>query len=86
MTLTRRGLTGAGVAAAAMTAFPPGVRAQGGLPAVRTTHGPVIGRRDSDISVFKGLRYGDDTGYRRFLPPRAPAARASGRAPAAGTG
>ena len=72
MTLTRRSLTGAGVAAAAMAAFPSGVHAQGALPAVRTTNGPVIGRRDSDISVFKGLRYGDDTGYRRFLPPRAP--------------
>ena len=72
MTLTRRGVTGAGVAAAALAAFPSGVHAQGGLPAVRTSHGPVIGRRDGDISVFKGLRYGDDTGYRRFLPPRPP--------------
>lgn len=72
MTLTRRGLTTLGAAAMAAAAFPSGAHAQGPSPVVRTVHGPVVGRRDSDIAVFKGLRYGDDTGYRRFLPPQPP--------------
>lgn len=72
MTLTRRGLTGAGAALAALAAFPSGVHAQDAAPFARTTNGPVVGRRESGVAVFKGLRYGDDTGYRRFLPPQAP--------------
>ena len=41
-------------------------------PLVATTHGPVRGRTDGGVAVFKGLRYGADTGPRRFQPPIAP--------------
>lgn len=46
--------------------------AQGAHPVVSTTHGPVRGQTDAGVAVFKGLRYGADTGPRRFRPPVAP--------------
>ena len=42
-------------------------------PVVVTTHGPVRGLRDRGVQVFRGVRYGADTGPVRFrapLPPR----------------
>lgn len=41
-------------------------------PVAPTTHGPVRGYRDGAIRVFKGIRYGADTGPRRFRPPSPP--------------
>ncbi len=41
-------------------------------PVASTTHGPVRGYRDGAIRVFKGIRYGADTGPRRFQPPSPP--------------
>ncbi|MDP3403362.1 MAG: carboxylesterase family protein, partial [Brevundimonas sp.] len=41
-------------------------------PVVTTTHGPVRGQTDGGVVVFRGLRYGADTGPRRFRPPVAP--------------
>jgi para-nitrobenzyl esterase len=41
-------------------------------PVVRTIHGPVQGVRQDGLLVFRGLRYGADTGPRRFQPPTAP--------------
>ncbi|HYE47937.1 MAG TPA: carboxylesterase/lipase family protein [Caulobacter sp.] len=41
-------------------------------PLVRTVHGPVLGRRQDGLLVFKGVRYGADTGPRRFQPPEPP--------------
>ncbi|MBX9617435.1 MAG: carboxylesterase/lipase family protein [Caulobacteraceae bacterium] len=41
-------------------------------PVVTTTHGPVRGQTDGGVAVFRGLRYGADTGPRRFRPPVAP--------------
>ena len=67
---TRRGaLIGLGAAALAS----PGV-AKAGRPApvVATSHGRVRGARHDGVLVFKGVRYGADTGPRRFQPPASP--------------
>ncbi len=42
-------------------------------PVAQTRHGPVRGYVDDGVQVFKGVRYGADTGSRRFMPPRPPA-------------
>ena len=49
-------------------------RAQSAHPVVTTTNGPVRGQTDAGVAVFKGLRYGADTGPRRFQPPVRPTA------------
>jgi len=41
-------------------------------PIALTTNGPVRGRFQDDVAVFKGVRYGADTGPRRFMPPLVP--------------
>ncbi len=43
-------------------------------PVVATTHGQVRGYVDSDIKIFKGVRYGADTAAHRFRPPAPPQA------------
>lgn len=43
-----------------------------GDPTAMTRHGPVRGAREGGVCVFRGVRYGDDTGPVRFQPPRAP--------------
>jgi para-nitrobenzyl esterase len=43
-------------------------------PVARTRHGQVRGYRDNGVNVFKGVRYGADTGPRRFMAPLAPQA------------
>ena len=39
---------------------------------VRTSHGRVRGHTVADIATFRGVRYGADTGTRRFQPPPPP--------------
>ena len=68
----RRRLLGATVAAGALTLAPPALAA-GKSVVARTTAGRVRGVIDADLQVFRGIRYGADTGARRFMPPQAPA-------------
>ena len=76
--LTRREMTLGALAGgvAASRAFPRLAAArttiEGVAPVVRTTYGPIIGARDGDISIFKGVRYGADTAPRRFQASLAP--------------
>ncbi|MDB5420696.1 MAG: carboxylesterase [Brevundimonas sp.] len=76
--LTRREMAMGALAGglAASGAFPSLAAArttiEGAAPRVRTTHGPIIGAKDGGVSIFKGVRYGADTGPRRFQPPVPP--------------
>ena len=69
--MRRREILGAGAAAGLWLAAPRSFAAEG-EPVARTRHGPVRGYRDQGVSVFKGVRYGADTGPRRFQPPVPP--------------
>lgn len=53
-------------------AVPAPAIARRGDPVVATRHGPVRGLRQDGLLVFKGVRYGADTGPRRFQPPVPP--------------
>ena len=70
---SRRGLlTGAAAGCAGLLLPAAGWSAEGPAPVARTRGGPVRGFLDKGIRVFKGLRYGQDTTGRRFLPPLPP--------------
>ena len=60
-----------GIGAAAL-ASPPLAKPRHSAPVVATTHGRVRGARQDGLLVFKGVRYGADTGPRRFQPPTTP--------------
>ena len=67
----RRGLI-VGAGAALALASSPALAAKPG-PIVATSHGKVRGAAANGVQVFKGLRYGADTGGAgRFMPPQAP--------------
>jgi para-nitrobenzyl esterase len=69
ITLPRRSVMAAGLALPFLGA--PAV-ARSDHPVVATTNGPVRGRTDAGVAVFKGLRYGANTAPRRFRPPLPP--------------
>src|SRR5215467_13215624 len=70
----RRRLLGSATLAAA--SFLPLARAAAkgakASPVIRTDSGRVRGFLDGDLMVFRGIRYGADTGARRFMPPEKP--------------
>jgi len=67
--LSRRSVIAAGLILPTL-AFPAHARSDHSV--VATTNGPVRGQTDGGVAVFKGLRYGADTGPRRFQPPVRP--------------
>ncbi|MBU1375148.1 MAG: carboxylesterase/lipase family protein [Alphaproteobacteria bacterium] len=69
--LTRRGAVGAGLGLAAM-AWSARAAQTVPAPVATTKHGPVRGDVDDGILAFRGVRYGADTGPRRFQPPAPP--------------
>lgn len=56
----------------ALALIPTGVHAATRAPIASTRHGPVAGQRTGEVLVFKGIRYGADTGSRRFQAPAGP--------------
>ncbi|HEY0647946.1 carboxylesterase/lipase family protein [Phenylobacterium sp.] len=70
--LTRRNAMAAGLGLASLAwsarAAPPKAS-----PVATTAHGRVRGYVDDGVLAFRGVRYGADTGPRRFRPPAAPA-------------
>jgi para-nitrobenzyl esterase len=64
-------VAGATAAAGAMLG-PATLLANGDSPLATTVAGKVRGRTENGIHVFKGVRYGADTGTTRFQAPRAP--------------
>jgi len=71
--MQRRTLLAAGSAAGALLALPAlSAAAAKSRPIVRTALGRIRGTLDGDLQIFRGIRYGADTGARRFMPPLPP--------------
>jgi para-nitrobenzyl esterase len=68
----RRALLATGAAAGLLT-FASRASAAGKHIVARTGAGRVRGFIDDDLQVYRGIRYGADTGARRFQPPQPPA-------------
>jgi len=65
-------LKAAGAVAASTLIVPATAFAADSEPLATTSAGKVRGAKESGIYVFKGVRYGADTGKARFQAPRAP--------------
>ena len=76
MQVTRRNLLAGSalVAAAAIAPLPLSAAPSPMTSLARIRGGRVAGTREGGVHVFRGLRYGADTGPQRFLPPRREAA------------
>ncbi|WP_421938050.1 carboxylesterase/lipase family protein [Phenylobacterium sp.] len=70
--LTRRNAMAAGVGLASLAWSARAARPQAS-PVAATVHGRVRGYVDDGVLAFRGVRYGADTGPRRFQPPAPPA-------------
>jgi para-nitrobenzyl esterase len=74
MDRARRRLLQAPLAFGLAVAWPGAARARVERSAARTRSGRILGMRDGDLHVFRGIRYGADTALHRFQPPRQEAA------------
>ena len=70
---SRRNILLGGGALAAGALLPSGLSAAIRASQVRTAAGPVRGSVEDGLHVFRGLRYGRDTGAARFQAPQPPA-------------
>lgn len=71
--ITRRDALRAGAGIVGTLSLPFALAAPpSSAPVVTTSFGRVRGYSDGGIRVFKGIRYGQDTGSRRFMPPLVP--------------
>ncbi len=68
----RDALKGLSAASAAVAMTPVASKAAAKPPIVMTQAGPVTGQVKGGVSVFLGLRYGQDTAKARFQPPVKP--------------
>src|SRR6186713_841915 len=69
---SRRNILLGGGALAAGALLPGGLSAAIRASQVRTAAGPVRGSVEDGLHIFRGLRYGRDTGAARFLAPQPP--------------
>jgi para-nitrobenzyl esterase len=73
MDRTRRQLLKASLAAGLAAAAPALANPRIERSSARTRSGRILGLRDGDLHVFRGIPYGADTAAHRFQPPRAEA-------------
>ena len=70
MDRTRRQLLKTSIALGLAAATPAFAKGRIERTSARTRSGRVLGARDGDLHVFRGIRYGADTTAHRFQPPR----------------